>query len=284
MCPATYFDVRYTINPWMREGASPPVSHERAMRQWNALRRVLAERAIVHVLEPDAAQPDLCFTANAGFLYENVFVCSRFRHVERRGEERLFWNWFAARGYACVRLGGDTVFEGAGDALADGLGRIWMGHGQRSTIDAAALLRNALGVEVFPLRLVDPRFYHLDTCFAPLACGSVLYFPAAFDAASVELIERHYAPERRIAVDKYDAVRFACNAVDLGDAIVVNVISAMLRTRLQRHGVAVLDVELDEFLKSGGSAKCLVLPLKRPVRARPAPDVTVRPHAGGRAM
>ena len=32
-----------------------------------------------------------------------------------------------------------------------------------------------------PLELVDPRFYHLDTCFCPVAPGVAIYYPGAFD-------------------------------------------------------------------------------------------------------
>ena len=34
---------------------------------------------------------------------------------------------------------------------------------------------------MLPLELVDPRFYHLDTCFCPLAPGVAIYYPGAFD-------------------------------------------------------------------------------------------------------
>ena len=34
---------------------------------------------------------------------------------------------------------------------------------------------------VVSVELVDPRFYHLDTCFCPLGPGQALHYPAAFD-------------------------------------------------------------------------------------------------------
>ena len=37
---------------------------------------------------------------------------------------------------------------------------------------------------VVDLQLVDPRFYHLDTCFCPLEGGYVMYYPPAFDPES----------------------------------------------------------------------------------------------------
>lgn len=261
MCPPTHFDVRYAINPWMRNAAAEPVSQSRALEQWSALARTLASHTNVHIIEPGVDLPDMCFTANAGFVHGKTFVCSRFRHAQRRGEEALFCNWFESRGYACERLRDDMIFEGAGDALTDTAGRVWLGHGQRSSFEAASALQDLLHVDVIALRLVDPRFYHLDTCFCPLSQGSVVYLPAAFDAASLALIEARFAPAQRIPVSESDAARFACNIVDLGETVVLNAASDDLRGVLAERGVDVMELPLTEFVKSGGAAKCLVLPL-----------------------
>jgi len=112
-----------------------------------------------------------------------------------------------------------------------------------------------------PLRLVRESFYHLDTCFCPLDNGHLLYYPAAFDPASIESIDHFYPESKRIAVDEEDARLFACNAVSLGDRVIVHPISAQLRSRLTEVGYEVEEVNLDEFHKSGGSAKCLTLRL-----------------------
>ncbi len=103
-----------------------------------------------------------------------------------------------------------------------------MGHGHRSDPAAAPALARLLDVEVLPLKLADPRFYHLDTCFCPLADGYTLYFPAAFDAAALALIEQHVPPGQRIVVNEHDALDFACNAVNLGRVVILNRASADL--------------------------------------------------------
>ena len=116
-------------------------------------------------------------------------------------------------------------------------------------------------MEVISLRLVDPRFYHLDTCFCPLFGGFVMYFPPAFDAASNARIEARYPMEKRIRVSEGDALRFACNAVNIGRRIVLNQISGELRGQLESLGFSMEQVQLTEFLKAGGAAKCLALRL-----------------------
>src|SRR4029453_15492518 len=97
------------------------------------------------------------------------------------------------RGYDVSLMPRDVPFEGAGDALFDrGAKRLWMAHGHRSISDARAVLVKRLGVEVVALKLVDTRFYHLDTCFCPLEGGYAMYYPPAFDEDSRKQIEARF--------------------------------------------------------------------------------------------
>ena len=261
MCAPSLYAVDYVINPWMH-GNVGACSQTRAMQQWHRLHDALTRLAQVHLIEPAAGSPDMVFTANAGLARDGVVVISSFFHPERQGEEPHFRNWFAEAGYEVRTLPRETPFEGEGDALfsADQT-MLWVGHGTRTAQGSHAALAALWDVEVGSLRLVDPRFYHLDTCFAPLSDGSLLYYPEAFDAGSQAKIEAFYTPEQRIAVSEADALCFACNAVNLGRTIVLNHISADLESRLRLRGFHPVQILLDEFLKAGGAAKCLVMKL-----------------------
>lgn len=262
MCAPTFFEVDYVINPWM-DGHVHDTTSERSGRQWDALRDTVARHADVVVQPPVKGLPDMTFCANAGLVFGNTFVPSRFRHAQRHGEEEPDRAWFEHHGFDIVDLPEGILFEGAGDGLFDrGVARrLWLGHGHRSDVAAGPALAHLLDVEVLPLKLVDPRFYHLDTCFCPLPDGYTLYFPDAFDAASLARIEQHVAPSLRIVVDAHDATSFACNAVSAGRVVILNRASGDLRARLEAAGFMVIEVALDEFMKSGGAAKCLTLRL-----------------------
>jgi lysine-ketoglutarate reductase/saccharopine dehydrogenase-like protein (TIGR00300 family) len=125
------------------------------------------------------------------------------------------------------------------------------------------VLGQTFGVEVVSLRLVDPRFYHLDTCFAPLPEGRVLYYPPAFDERSQRAIERRIPPDRRIAVDDADAIGFACNVLRLGDRLFLNHASPSLREAFARWGFEAVVQPVSEFLKAGGGVKCLSMILEQ---------------------
>jgi N-dimethylarginine dimethylaminohydrolase len=260
MCPPQFFDVQYVINPWMEGNLHAPSIHL-AREQWDRLHRAVSAFAEVRIVEPEPGLPDMVFTANAGLVHAGKAALSRFRCAERNGEEAHFRRWFQEAGFEVSEMPPDTPFEGEGDALfTPDAGRLWVGYGWRTSEASHACLREFWpACEIVPLRLTDPRFYHLDTCFAPLANGDLLYYPPAFDAESFARIEAFYSPQRRVAVAEQDALRFACNAVNAGEQIVVNEISPALRGTLESRGFTVTEAALSEFMKAGGAAKCLCL-------------------------
>jgi N-dimethylarginine dimethylaminohydrolase len=261
MCPPTLYDVNYVINPWMA-GNVHRSSRQRATDQWTALHTAVANIADVLLVEPQPGSPDMVFTANAGLVFEGTVALSSFYHPERQGEEPHFRRWFQDSGFAICDVPRRTPFEGEGDALfeADG-SRLWAGHGPRTDENSLRQLTDLWNIEVVPLRLVEPRFYHLDTCFCPLSNGEAMYYPAAFDSESQQRIEARYPKAKRIPVSAADALHFACNAVNIGRTILLNRIGTELYAELQARGYQVIQVDLTEFLKAGGAAKCLVLRL-----------------------
>jgi lysine-ketoglutarate reductase/saccharopine dehydrogenase-like protein (TIGR00300 family) len=259
MCAPDHYDVDYVINPWM-VGNVHKSSRDRAVDQWQGLYSLLKDRATVELVNGEKGVPDMVFTANAGLVLDQTVVLSRFYHKERQGEEPFFQRWFEDQGFTVHLLPKDLPFEGAGDALLDRERRwLWAGYGFRSELDSHPYLAKWLDIEVLSLRLMDERFYHLDTCFCPLMGGYLLYYPPAFDDYSNRLIELRVPAEKRIAVSEPDAVNFACNAVNVDRTIVMNKASDELKQRLTEIGFTILETPLTEFLKAGGAAKCLTL-------------------------
>jgi lysine-ketoglutarate reductase/saccharopine dehydrogenase-like protein (TIGR00300 family) len=265
MCPPDHYDVDYVINPWM-EGNIHKSSFDRAKDQWYGLYNIIKEHSIVDLVTPAQGWPDMVFTANAGLVLGDKAVVSRFYHKERQGEEPYFKEWFANNGFTVFELPKDLPFEGAGDALFDREGRwLWAGYGFRSELDSHSYVAKWLDTEVLSLRLIDERFYHLDTCFCPLNNGYLLYYPPAFDSYSNRLIEMRVPAEKRIAIDEADAVTFSCNAVNINSIVIMNHPSQGLKQRLTDVGFQVIETPLTEFLKAGGAAKCLTLRVTEPI-------------------
>ncbi len=257
MCPPDYFGIEYEINPWMQR--SRQADRAVAVAQWGNLRAALESAgAMIETLPPVPGLPDLVFTANAAMIYGHQAILARFRHKERQGETPYDEAWLAQRGFAVRSAPPGVYFEGAGDALFCG-DTLFAGYRIRSDARGHQQIGAALGCRVIPLELVDPYYYHLDTCFCPLAAGAAIYFPAAFDEYARRALAAH-VPEL-IAVVPEEAQRFACNAVVVGQTVVTNIGCPRLHDDLRRRGYAPRETPLDEFVKAGGSAKCLTLRL-----------------------
>ncbi|MFN0091635.1 MAG: dimethylarginine dimethylaminohydrolase family protein [Acidimicrobiales bacterium] len=251
-----HFDVTYCINPWMQPG----VDTAAAQLEWKRLAAALESLgATVHVAGDQPGLPDMAFAMNAGFVWGSRAVPSRFRHAERRAEEPHWRACFEQLGLEVVELPAppEVRFE-AGDAFVqDGL--LVGGWGFRSDRAALDALGEVCGLPVLPLRLVDERFYHFDTCFCPLGQGAALAYLDAFspdDAARLVKALPHV-----IALDASEAVAFAANSLVVGNTFVTARCPDRVAAELARLGLDVMTVEVSEFQKSGGSVRCLTLPL-----------------------
>jgi len=271
MCRPQYFAVTYSINPWMDPAAwsqSGDALHGEALRQWEGLlHAVRRSGATVELVEPENGLPDLVFTANSAVVLDGKALLARFRHPQRQGEEPVYaaaFNALRSRGLIdeVVTLPSGVTLEGAGDCLWDAHRQLfWMGCGFRSGLEAREVVAEQFGVPCVALALADPAFYHLDTCFSPLPCGAVMYYPAAFTTEGLAQIHARVAPTQRIAIAAEDAAHFAANAVNFGRTIILSSCSETLRGQLKKRGYTVVEAPLTVFQRSGGSACCLTLRL-----------------------
>lgn len=258
MCRPDYFGIEYEINPWMH--VTVDVDHGRAVEEWEALRSAYAELGqTVELASPTPGLPDMVFTANAAVVWRGGAVLSRFRHAERAGEERYWRDVLNRLGFTVHELSANLSFEGAGDALFVG-DQLFCAYGYRTDRAAHHQVADLLDVESVSLQLVDPRFYHLDTCFCPLDERSVLLAPAALSSESVEEVRRRVP--RVIEVPTEVASGFACNALPLGGTLISATAIEALRQPLAEAGFRAVSLPMTEFMKSGGGVRCLSLPLQ----------------------
>jgi N-dimethylarginine dimethylaminohydrolase len=267
MCPPTYYAVREVKNPFMH--LETPVNAELAARQWAALRDAFDSLGVVtHVIEPVEDLEDMVFTANqvfvgTGLVHARFVVPSCMRHPSRRPEVRYVVSWFAAHGFDAIDLRLDAnageFLEGHGDLMRQPASRVvWAGHGFRSSEAGVKRFAHAMqpeGIEVEPLRLLDPTFYHLDTCFAPLHGEAALLYPGAFADESLRALRRGWKRLHELTRD--EALQFACNGVAVNRHFLASHLSPSLEAILAAEGLAPYRVDTSEFEKSGGSVFCM---------------------------
>ena len=93
MCPPLYFDIKYSINPWMNTDIQ--IDAKKAFEQWQNLKSILQDAgAEIKIIDPQEDVPDMVFTANAALIYKNKAIISRFKYKERKKEEKKKKNIF----------------------------------------------------------------------------------------------------------------------------------------------------------------------------------------------
>jgi N-dimethylarginine dimethylaminohydrolase len=257
LCPPEHFAVQYTINPWMNP--DKPVDVELAMQQWERLAATYTSLGhAVRTIRPEPGLPDMVFAANGATVIGGKVLGARFRYPERQPEAAAYLDWFREQGYSEIRE--STILnEGEGDIVFAGRA-ILAGYGFRSDVAVRDELTELFGLPVISLRLVDPRFYHLDTALVVLDPDTAAYYPAAFDDASNAAITSHFT--ELIEVKDEDAEVLGLNAISDGRNVVLPEQAVGLHAQLAAAGFRPVGVDLSELLKAGGGPKCCTLELR----------------------
>lgn len=257
MCRPEHFTVSYAINPWM--DPTKPTSTELALAQWQTLHDAYVRLGYdVHLVDPVAGLEDMVYAANGGFTLDGKAYGAKFTYEQRVPEGPAYMEWFGANGFEVHEP--EHVNEGEGDMLLS-QGAILAGHGFRTSLESHDELRGIFDREVVSLRLVDPRFYHLDTAMAILDDTNVAYLPAAFDDASRAELERRY-PDA-ILVDEADASVLGLNSFGDGTTMVIAQRATGFERQLADRGYETIGLDLSELLLGGGGIKCCTLELRR---------------------
>ncbi len=254
LCSPDYFIINYSINPWMN---GPSIDLNIAKSQWESLRdTIIGLGAKVETIKAINGLPDMVFTANAGIVIGNNFVVSSMKHKERKGESQYFRKWFIDKKYKVIDIVPGLTFEGCGDGIVYNNFLIG-GYGYRTDLKALEIIAAKSNLQLQSLKLKDPKFYHLDTCFCIVSNNKAIYYPDAFENGEIKKLEKLI---ELIPVSKKDAELFMCNSMLVNGVLLIpSKKSSIAKTLRNKYGIRTCTVNVSEFLKSGGSIQCLSL-------------------------
>ena len=266
MADPAHFDVMYVINPHMA-GNVGNVDRALAQTQWRSVRDAYASLGFpVSVIDGVDGLPDLVFMANQSFPGQLpdgrwAAILSFMHSPERRPEVDVVAQWYRSRGALTFQLSDPTLpFEGMGDvAWVPGRRAIVGGYGFRTDARVYPELAELFEVPVLALRLVDARFYHLDTCLQLIDDHTALYVPGAFDAEGIALLKRAFP--RLVELPEHEAANgLACNGHSPdGRHFIVHRGASGTLAAVRSLGLTPIEVDTGEFIKSGGSVYCMKL-------------------------
>ena len=255
---AAHFRIDYEINPYMHTDVQPDPAAATAEHEAIVAAHLAAGRRVEYVASAPEC-PDMVFTANAAVVRGDRAVLG-FPPPERKAEVSYFQEWLEGRGYDVLEA--PYPFSGQGDALACG-DLLLAGYGQRTDQRMHAVLADALGYDVIPLRTVGPRWYDLDLAVAVVdAPHTLAYCPQALDepsrgslrALGLELIE--------VGLD--EAARLALNLISDGRTVTMTRGAPRLAATLRERGLHVVELDTTQLAKGGGGVRCTALTLDNP--------------------
>ena len=271
LCTPEYFNVSDPKNAHMKNGDT--IDKQLATEQWNNLKKIylnLAEKKVINSLKIINGWKDcedMVFCANQTFTWikddKKFAVMANMKHSSRQKEVLYFEQFFTGMGYEICKLKPGIFFEAMGDAIPlPGKQLIFLGHGFRSSVNAAKELGKLLDVKVVTLKLVNELFYHLDTCFIPLNCHTTLIVKEAFDTDSFNVIKCLF--KEVIEIPNIEALNFSLNAhcfyTNQGNKIaIIHKGSPITVSILKENNYTVYEINTSEFMKSGGSVFCMKL-------------------------
>ena len=259
MCKPTHLhEISYKINPFMKKGEK--VDNALALKQHADLVQVLEENgAEVEFIEQQEGLIDMIYTANAGLAYEDKFILSNFKNLERRAEAQHYIKWAKEKKYEIISLPSEIFFEGQADVAWIDDKNCFMAYGDLRTNERAieAVQKELEGVNIIPLKLVDENFFHLDTCLRILENKEMMYFRQAFDEESQKRIEKEAS--QKFFLTEEEAEWYLCNSIKFGRELIVHKCLWIAESYLNYEKYKVQKVDISELRKGGGSVECMVM-------------------------
>ncbi len=231
------------------------VDQEKAQYQHQQLTNRLEELGIaVYCLPSLEGKVDQVFVRDGGVISSQGALLSNFTAEWRKGEEKALESF--CQQYMIPVLnedrsvsleGGDFFFLGGGEAI--------IGKGPRTNGETDGL-KDLLGLKkLYTIEHQSP--HHLDAVFNIVREDLVVV-----NRKYVDLKSPYFLGKKIIDLDDEDFENLAANYLVLDRGIILGDKGAQkLHQRLRQWGIDVIEVDVSELKKGGGSVRCMTLPL-----------------------
>lgn len=259
LCEPKHMKIRAMINDTQKKFKDVGIHIKIAMEQHEKFVHTLKKQGVHVILLPTQDNfPEQVFTRDIGFtLGQTIFVAEMAENV-RKGEELLLKSWLEDEEISYYNLVGDKI-EG-GDVIID-RNSIYVGISNRTNkkaIDHLKSLLNEYEVHAVPF---TEKYLHLDCVFNILSPNEALFYPEAFHKKEREFLSSRY---ELIEVSKDEQFTLGTNVLSIGNKKVFSLpVNHGVNEQLRKRGYDVIEVDITEIIKSGGSFRCCTLPVLR---------------------
>lgn len=259
MCPPQYMRITDVINDVQKHYFKNNINAEKASEQFDELVAFLRKQQIqIDLLSPDACLPEQVFTRDIGIVIQQYFIRTNMCCSIRHGEERRLEEWLDQEQIPYIKMEDDHVE--AGDIIQDATD-IWIGVGHRTSPKIVDNLKGKFPLHhIHPIYIPHP-YLHLDCIFNVIAPDVALVFPHAIENNNLQMMNTKY---HLIEVTVEEQFHMATNVLSIGNREILSLPqNQCVNKKMREAGLQVHEVDISEIIKSGGSFRCMTLPLYR---------------------
>jgi N-dimethylarginine dimethylaminohydrolase len=259
LCKPEYMTIRDVINETQKKFKDEGIHIELAMAQHKKFVQALKDHDVDVVLLPALKMfPEQVFTRDIGFTFGHIMFVAEMANRVRQGEEEVLKGWLKQEGMSYYNLIGDMI-EG-GDVIVDGE-TMYVGLSNRTNQNAINHLQSILPhYEVITVPFTE-KYLHLDCVFNILSPTDALIYPGALKQKEIDFLSSRFD---LIEVSKEEQFTLGTNVLSIGNNKVFSLpVNTNVNDQLREKGYEVIEVDITEIIKSGGSFRCCTLPVLR---------------------
>jgi N-dimethylarginine dimethylaminohydrolase len=259
LCQPQYMTIRDVINETQKHFKNEGIHIERALEQHGEFVKTLKDHGVEVILLPyHKKYPEQVFTRDIGFtLGQTIFVAKMATDI-RAGEEDVLKQWLEDEEISYFNLA-EELIEG-GDVIID-QETIYVGLSNRTDLKAAEQLQRLLNqFTIIPIPFKE-KYLHLDCVFNVISPEVALIYPNALTKEDIDLFSSRYD---LIEVSEEEQFQLGTNVLNIGNKQILSLpVNKNVNTQLRNRGFEVIEVDITEIIKSGGSFRCCTLPILR---------------------
>ncbi|GAF64029.1 N-Dimethylarginine dimethylaminohydrolase [Bacillus sp. TS-2] len=259
LCEPTYMSIEEAINDIQKVYSRENIDSKKAQSEHQELLKTLRNHDInVKIIPAHSDFPEQVFTRDIGFVIDYTLYAGKLKREIRQGEHEQFKEFLQSENIVFQEISEGTI-EG-GDVIING-DHIYIGNSSRTAKDSLMQIRRNHEDKMIHLIEFDEKYLHLDCVFNPISDKEALVFTDAISEESLLLLKEHF---QFIEVSKEEQFQLAVNVLSIGNKQIIALPkNTLTNQQLIDRGYTIIEVDFSEIIKSGGSFRCVTMPLWR---------------------
>lgn len=254
-----YFDIATLETSWQKKWARK-LDRNLAMKQHENMCSALETEGVkCHFLPIVKGDPDQKDSRDVGIISSKGAIVATQKHIDvKKGEAEAFIEFCNKNKIPILNEDMKIRFEGGDFFFVDESTAI-IGVGARTDLESAKLVQKLLNKSNFQI-VPHKVSHHLDGAFNIISKDLVV-----LDERYVNKKDFQYLKDKRIiSVSKEDPMSMPTNFLLLKEnKILADSGFHEFNKKLEKEGVEVIEVDVSELKKNGGSIGCMTLPILR---------------------